>query len=224
MNTQQLLKEISIKSSVLGKEIKDVKTYSLLDPDVAVVKARKALELIVNDIEQGSDNNLAQRISNLDSTLPDSVIAYMHFIRKLGNSAAHSGEVMTTQVAEDVQRVLLHLACWHLKIEPKQTSSIKARYFIAEGMYRTWPKIAVLTSDGALYSEYLTFMKPTTFRKTGFDFSSFQSKDFSFGEKEHGNAYQTMAEVSLEEALRYNLKSQKNWVRSYIKGIGIVVD
>ena len=31
---------------------------------------------------------------------------------------------------------------------------LKARFFFAPQVYRTWPKLAVLTSDGVLYSEF----------------------------------------------------------------------
>jgi hypothetical protein len=222
MKNDKILSEISIKSPVIGQELKKVYTYALLDPETSLVKARKALELIVCEIEDAKGETLAERIQALNDVLPESVITYMHFIRKLGNSAAHSSENLTEQNAKDAQNILTQLACWHFEIDPEDLSGMKARYFIADPVYRTWAKIAVLTDDGVLYSEYLTFMKPTKFNKVGFDFKEFEAKDFSFGEKEHGNAYQGLREVSFEEAITYTLKSQNNWVKSYVEAKGVI--
>lgn len=193
-----------------------IDTYLKLDPEVAVSKSRKALELIVNQIECARGTDLNDRIQALKGILPETVLTYMHFIRKLGNTAVHSSEEFSEQTAKHVYNVLIHLACWHLKIDPSKAIDKKARYFIADPIHRTWGKIAILTDDGILYSEYLTYMKPTKFRQSGFNFDSFNAQNFSFGKEEHGQAYQSMREVSYQEACSYQLKSQENWVTRYL--------
>ena len=101
---------------------------------------------------------------------------------------------------------------------------MKARFFIADPVHRTWPKLAVLTADGVFYSEYLAWMKPVVFRKEGFDFGSFKSDDFAFGSEEHGNAYQSIREVDYEEAINFQLNSQQNWVKAYIEKLGSSIE
>ncbi len=223
MKNDPLLNEITLKSPSIGQELRSVYTYALLDPETSLVKARKVLELIVREIESAKGDNLAEKIQALNGTLPDSIVAYMHFIRKLGNSAAHSNEKLSEQNAKATHDILTQLACWHLKIDPNNLSGLRARYFIADPLYRTWAKIAVLTDDGVLYSEYLTYMKPTKFRKAGFNFNEFNVQDFSFGEKEHGKAYQTIREVSYQEAITYSLKAQENWVERYVSEKGVII-
>lgn len=218
-----LLNEINNKSPEIGRELMGISHFVSLDPDAAVIKARKALELIVEQIEFAHGSNLSERISALSHDLPDSVVTYMHFVRRLGNTAAHSGEKVSNQVAKDVENVMTYLACWHLDIDPRVEKSPKARFFIAEGVYRTWPKVAVLTDDGVLYSEYLTYMKPTKFQQANFDFNTFTGSDFSFGEKEHGRAYQPLREVSFQEAANFPLRSQVNWVKKYVQDKNISI-
>jgi len=94
---------------------------------------------------------------------------------------------------------------------------ITARFFIADSIYRTWAKIAVLTPDGVLYSEYLDYMRPKTFQRSGFDFARFTSDDFKFGGAEHGHGYQTLREVSQQEAESFLLTKQANWVSRYLE-------
>lgn len=219
MNQKILLNEIAAKSPFIGQELKAIDAYLKLDPEVAVSKSRKVLELIVSQIEHARGSDLNDRIQALKGVLPDTALVYMHFIRKLGNTAVHSNEEFSEQTAKDVHNVLIHLACWHLKIDPNSSSDKRARYFIADPIHRTWAKVAVLTDDGVLYSEYLTYMKPTKFKKSGFDFDGFNANDFSFGKEEHGHAYQSIREVSYQEASSYKLSSQVNWVSRYLSEV-----
>lgn len=216
MNVNTLLSKITVKSPEMGGQLKDIKKYSILDPEISVTKSRKLLELIINGIETDSAKNLAEKIQTLDSRLPSSIITYMHFIRKLGNSAIHEKEPVPTSVANDVLSVLISLVCWDLKIDTNDTENSQARFFIADPIYKTWSKIAVLTEDGVLYSEYLTYMKPTIFKKEQISFQKFQAEDFCFGELEHRSAYQPLREVSFSEAANYQLQSQDNWVKRYL--------
>ena len=124
--------------------------------------------------------------------------------------------------------MLLSIFQWHLQIDPDElvvaepeisasSDDMKVRFFIADAVHRTWPKLAVLTEDGVLYSEYLAWMKPVVLRKEGFDFTSFKCEDFFFGAEEHGNAYQGIREVDYDEAVKFQLNSQQNWIKAYIE-------
>ncbi|HCG9065896.1 TPA: DUF4145 domain-containing protein [Vibrio parahaemolyticus] len=223
MNYISLLNAISFKSSEFSQELRSIHTYSVLDPQVAVSKSRQVLEKIVNQVEEAQGDNLSSKIQSLSAILPESVVAYMHFIRKLGNSAVHSSEPISEQTAKDVKNILIQLTCWHLKIDPNNLKTGCVRYFIADPVHNTWGKIAILSEDGVLYSEYLTFMKPTKFRLGGFDYSTFKASDYRFGEREHGHAYQSMREVSADEVLSYKLTAQENWVERYLKEIGVTL-
>jgi hypothetical protein len=86
------------------------------------------------------------------------------------------------------------------------------RFFYAPAAYRTWPKLFVLTPDGTLYSEYLDYMRPTTFERN-VDFDTFKAEDFQWG------GYQSMREVSYEQARSVGLTQQANWIDSYLKRI-----
>ncbi len=218
-----LLNAISAKSPELASELKSIYTYSMLDPQLSVSKARSVLEKIVNQVKEADGENLAYKIQSLSSVLPESVLAYMHFIRKLGNSAVHSNESISEQTAKDVQNILTQLTCWHLKINPSNIKNINVRFFIADPIHRTWSKIAVLTEDGILYSEYLSYMEPTIIKKSGINFNTFNASDYSFGEREHGHSYQPMREVSVDEAVAYKLTAQENWVKRYLDSIGLKI-
>lgn len=221
MNVDLALKAIGKRSSALGKELWSIKTNLSLNPSLAISTSRKALEFILEEQTSTNDEPLHSLISNLSDQLPDSLITQMHFIRKLGNTAAHSYETLDKNLAKQSYEMLLNVACWHYQIELDECESGSARYFIANALHRTWPKIAILTKDGRLYSEYLAWMKPKTFEKDGFDFSKFKSSDFSFGEEEHGNAYQSLHEVTYEEAACFKLNSQENWVDQYLDKLGV---
>lgn len=223
MTNEILLNEISIRSSTIGNELKKIKTHSILAPEMAVSKARSTLELIVNEIEHAHGDSLFERIQTLSEKSPDSIITYMHFIRKLGNLAIHSQEKISMQIANDVYSAITNIVCWHLQIDQNARLGINARYFIADAIYRTWSKVLVLTENGVLYSEYLTYMKPTKFIKNEIDFYKFKASDYSFGENEHGHAYQTIREVSHNEASSFQLLSQINWVNRYLKDVGVKI-
>lgn len=221
MINQSLLNEITVKAPDIGAALKKINYHSLLDPEMAVTRTRKTLELIVNQIEPVNGDGLYERIQVLSDILPDSIITYMHFIRKLGNTAVHSEEKVSIQIAKDAKSALTNIICWHLNIDPNKKLKMKARYFIADAVFRTWSKIVVLTDDGVLYSEYLAYMNLTKFRKTDVDFYDFKDTDYSFGEREHGNAYQSIREVTYQEAASFQLSSQQNWVNRYLLEVGV---
>ena len=174
---------------------------------------------------------LSDQIKELSGTVPEHIESSMHFIRRNGNTAAHSSEQLNSSFARQNFEVLLSLFCWQFQIdadeiearedaEPKVVtaplpnqhfalggptgpleSNTKVRFFIADAIYKTWPKIAVLTEDGTLYSEYLAWNEPTVFKRLGLDFDTFQAKEFFFGGEEHGSAYQPIREVSYRDAI-----------------------
>lgn len=86
-----------------------------------------------------------------------------------------------------------------------------ARFFYAPAAYNTWPKLFVLTPDGTLYSEYLDYMRPTTHSST-VDYHNFKAEDFKWG------GYQSMREVTYEQARSVGLTRQATWIDSYLKG------
>lgn len=83
------------------------------------------------------------------------------------------------------------------------------RFFYAEEAYNTWPKLFVLSEDGTLYSEYLDYNKPTTFKRK-VNFSSFQPSLFKW------NSYQSIVEIDRETATSKRLIKQENWVSRYL--------
>ncbi len=87
---------------------------------------------------------------------------------------------------------------------------MKARFFLAEACYQTWRKIYVLTEDGLLHSKYLNYMKPHEDNKS-VDFETFKAEDYSYG------GYQTLREITLNEALNLGLTRQENWVNNYLR-------
>tara|TARA_Y100000589_G_C27175001_1_gene638330 strand:- start:1090 stop:1761 length:672 start_codon:yes stop_codon:yes gene_type:complete len=87
---------------------------------------------------------------------------------------------------------------------------MKARLFKADAIYKTWPKIYILTEDGLLYSEYLDYLKPSV-DKQNFSFDSFSENDYSFGD------YQKLSEIDEKTARKFRLVQQDNWVDSYLK-------
>lgn len=93
---------------------------------------------------------------------------------------------------------------------------LQARYFIADAIHQTWSKVAVLTSGGVLYSEYLHFMNPRIFKREGVDFASFQASDFSFGTDENSHGYQSLRETTREQAEAFSLTRQTSWVGRYL--------
>ena len=86
---------------------------------------------------------------------------------------------------------------------------MRTRFFYAEECFNTWPKLFVLTEDGKFYCEYLDYMVPTRIVKQ-FDFDSFKESDYQF------EGYQTIREISREDALNVNLTRQMNWIWSYL--------
>src|SRR4051794_2168833 len=96
------------------------------DPEMALTRARKVLELVVREVYQRRVRespgtrpleNLVQRLVK-DRVLPDRLDAYATTVRKLGNVGTHSfGESVTVA---DVSRSLLHLEPileWYFEVE-----------------------------------------------------------------------------------------------------------
>lgn len=86
---------------------------------------------------------------------------------------------------------------------------INFKFFYAPYIYRTWPKIYVLSEDGILYSKYLFKYNYSEDTKQ-FNFVDFKESDYSYG------GYQKMHEISFDVALKTNLISQSNWVKEYV--------
>ena len=87
---------------------------------------------------------------------------------------------------------------------------MKARFFLAEACYQTWTKIYVLTEYGLLHSKYLNYMQPHEDNEN-VDFETFKAEDYSYG------GYQTLKEITLNEALNVSLTRQVNWVSAYLR-------
>lgn len=250
MNESEIIRKIEKKSVSYAKDLKLISQYIDSDPETSISKARKLLESMVSEYAEyfpEGIGNLNDQIRELSKIVPSHVETQMHFIRKLGNTATHSDEKLDSALARQNFEMLLSIICWNYKINPEEhkgeseidgsnssdkpeasnsisedtEGTVKVRYFIADEIYRTWPKIAVLTQDGTLYSEYLAWMKPVVFKRSGFDIRTFESKDFSFGEDEHGGAYQPIREVDFQEAVSLALKRQDNWVQRYLHDLGI---
>ncbi len=86
---------------------------------------------------------------------------------------------------------------------------MKARFFYAPAVYSTWSKLFVLTDDGKFYCEYLDYMRKTKVERQ-FDFETFKASDYVWG------GYQTMTEITQEEAVKKRLNSQANWITRYL--------
>ncbi|WP_270817959.1 hypothetical protein [Aeromonas sp. Y318-3] len=89
----------------------------------------------------------------------------------------------------------------------------KPRFFYAAEVYRTWPKLFVLTSNGVFYCEYLENMQNKTIRKEGFNYYNFSP----FTYKCHG--YQPIVEIDEDTALKTRLVRQENWISRYLKSL-----
>lgn len=236
-----VIKQITAKNKRLGDGLLFAVTHMEKDPAIALSKSRSLLESILNNVKQAEGNGLHERIGSLNGQISDTIVTQMHFIRKMGNIGVHAASDANKQSCAQCVICLISVSCWFYGIdnpeltftlvEPKlatgpstavsQPVGLKARYFIADGIFKTWPKIAVLTSDGVLYSQYLHFMRLKIFKREGIDFESFNASDFSFGADEHGHNYQPIREVTREQAKSYRLTQQGNWLEGYLSKIGI---
>ncbi|HDO1320693.1 TPA: DUF4145 domain-containing protein [Aeromonas veronii] len=231
----ETVNRIERKDPALAQGVRQAAASLCTDPSMALSKCRRLLELLLNHIDDAKGYTLAEKIQALTGKVPELVLIHMHFVRKLGNLGAHAGEEADTQSARQSLRSLIAIACWHYQVSSNDNTSaseivqmmaakspiestprLNARFFIADAIYRTWAKIAVLTSDGVLYSEYLHYMNRKVFQRAGFDFDQFSSRDFSFGAEEHDHGYQILREVNQEEAEAFQLTQQVNWVASYL--------
>lgn len=237
----EVINQIKSKDEYLGKGILFAATHMSEDPAIALSKCRALLEELVNLLEQAQGYGLNDRIASLNGQVSDSIITQMHFIQKMGNIGTHAASDANQQSCAQCITSLIAVACWFYDIDntlptfelvdPKLTpenenvmtkeTRLQARYFIADAIHKTWSKIAVLTSDGVLYSEYLYFNNPKTFKREGIDFTSFHASDFSFSEDEHGHCYQPLREATREQAEAFSLTRQTNWIAGYLARIGI---
>lgn len=206
---------------LISINLRNTKVYELLSsaiaiyktsPALSVVECRKVIELLV---KENDGNGLHEKIFNSESDTPDIIRTKMHYVRKLGNNGAHSSTPMDIETAKQCISNTLSIVKWKYKI-PEADPQLRFRYFIADAVHRTWAKIAVLSSDGILYSEYLYFNILRRVSKSDIDFSNFRHTDHSFGAEEHGHAYQPMREVSFNEACQFTLTRQVNWVAAYV--------
>jgi len=247
---EQKITAIAEQSEQAGSELKLIRGYITSDPSIAIAKSRKLLESVLNRHLPTDAGGLSDKIRQLAEDAPGSVITQMHTIRLNGNTALHSDEDLSPDIAKQTFEPLLSVLCWIFKIDLAQQSAdseqietvpeneapnndsevnqanmsesnLRVRFFVADGIYRTWPKIALLTDDGTLYCEYLAWNKLTIFKKEGLDFELFKPSDFSFGEKEHGKGYQHLREVSYQEAINFQLVNQTNWIERYMSEIGL---
>ncbi|MCE9680329.1 DUF4145 domain-containing protein [Shewanella sp. AS1] len=231
-----VINQITAKNAHLGKGILFAATHMREDPAISLSKCRALLEDIVNSVKQAEGYGLNDRIASLNGQVSDTIVTQMHFIRKMGNIGTHAASDANKQSCAQCITCLIAVACWRYDIEntlptfklvePKLVSAppkvtLQARYFIADAIHRTWSKVAVLTSDGVLYSEYLHYMNLRVFKRDGVDFTTFKASDFRFGADEHGHGYQPLREVTREQAQAFQLTSQSNWVAGYLAKIGI---
>ena len=236
----EVINQIKSKDEYLAKGILFAAAHMREDPAIALSKCRALLESIVNNVKQAEGDGLNDRIASLNGQVSDTIVTQMHFIRKMGNIGTHAASDANLQSCAQCITCLIAIACWFHSIdntlptlklaEPKLTpenqkekikeTTLKARYFIADAIHKTWPKIAVLTPNGVLYSEYLHFMKPRTFKREGISFICFKPSDFRFGADEHGHGYQPLREVTREQAQAFKLTSQSNWVARYLSSFG----
>jgi hypothetical protein len=235
MNDQLLIDEIKTKSEQNAKELATIQKYIDSDPQHSVVKSRKILESVLKRKVKGHD--LFDMINEVEQSeiATGQLLNTMHMIRKNGNLANHTDEIIEISTAQQSYDAVKRILIWNYdineqnltsEIEPNETpneekgNNVSVRFFIADQVFKTWPKLAVLSSDGVFYSEYLAWMKLVVVKKEGIDFDSFKPEEFSFGEQEHGSGYQPIREVSYREASNFGLISQDNWIDTYLSKIG----
>ena len=95
------------------------------------------------------------------------------------------------------------------KVFKFKISKINTRFFYAKPIEKTWPKLFILTLDGLFYSEYLHYNK-ISYVEEQFDFFLFNESDYIFG------GYQSIKEISKDEALSFELIEQENWVKRFL--------
>jgi hypothetical protein len=89
---------------------------------------------------------------------------------------------------------------------------MKARFFYAAPVYKTWAKLFILTEDGRFYCKYLNYMQPATI-ELKFDYKTFKEEDYSW------SGYQSIKEIDELTAKNTNLTQQENWVEKYLKSL-----
>jgi hypothetical protein len=101
-----------------------------IDPEMALTRSRKVLELVVREVYERRCNepagtrpleNLIQRLVK-DGHLPDRLDAYATTVRKLGNVGTHSfGERVTAADFHQSLTQLMHVLTWYFDEERPQT-------------------------------------------------------------------------------------------------------
>jgi len=101
--------------------------YAMEDPDVSAICARKALETSIKFIYRVDESLDEKQIKKLDlfglvdsrvfqDILPFELINEIHFVRKLGNSAAHSNQAISTSKSLYANQCLYKLQRWIVEV------------------------------------------------------------------------------------------------------------
>ena len=116
-NEFEILKANAVKSEI----------YAMEDPDVSAICARKALETSVKFIYRVDESLDERQIKKLDlfglvdsrdfqDILPYELIDEIHFVRKLGNNAAHNSQAISTSKSLYANKCLYKLQRWIVEV------------------------------------------------------------------------------------------------------------
>ena len=117
VNEFEILKANAVKSEI----------YAMEDPDVSAICARKALETSVKFIYRVDESLDEKQIKKLDlfrlvdsrdfqDILPYELIDEIHFVRKLGNNAAHHNQAISTSKSLYANKCLYKLQRWIVEV------------------------------------------------------------------------------------------------------------
>lgn len=137
-----------------------------------------------------------------DILLFDNEIVTLSLLHHFENNVSKLNELIPASIGE-----IKHERDNNVGIDMK-----KIRFFYAEKIHNTWPKLFVLTEDDTLYSEYLDNYNRTVF-KEHINYSSFDVLTFRW------NGYQPLVEIDLNTAVSTNLTNQPNWILNYIQNM-----
>jgi len=116
-NEFEILRPNAVKSEI----------YAMEDPDVSVICARKALETSVKFIYRVDESLDEKQIKKRDlfglidnrtfqDILPSELIDEIHFIRKIGNTAAHTNQAISTSKSLYANKCLYKLQRWIVEV------------------------------------------------------------------------------------------------------------
>ena len=102
-------------------------TYAISDPDVSAIYARKALESSVKFIYKidteldkkflkGSDLLRLTQNPDFKAIVPSEIVDEMHYVRKLGNGAAHSNDAVSSKSAMYANQCIYKLQRWMVEV------------------------------------------------------------------------------------------------------------